>query len=619
MPAFDASADRQWVKSPVDAFILDRLKREGLTHAAPASRATLVRRVYLDVTGLPPTPLQAAEFVNDRSPDAWPKLVDRLLASPAYGERWAQHWLDVVRFAESDGFEYDNPRSNGWEYRDYVIRSFQQDKPYTQFVKEQLAGDEIDPNNHEMLVASTFNRLGPYRKNAGNQDQAFIRNEILTEMTNVVGSAFLGVTLGCARCHDHKFDPLRQKDYYRIQAFFATTQFHDVPLATAAEQKAWEEKTAAVNKELSGLKAKMKNLEGPERAALERVVGEKEKLLPDPLPALQTVNDEAAKYVPVHVLERGSAAAPGDKVGMRPLGILLPDGAPEIGDVVEKPRSELANWITDPSNSLTARVMVNRIWQGHFGTGIVATPNDYGRMGSRPSHPELLDYLANQFVENGFHMKPIHRIILLSSTYQQASDPDLSAAIKEKDPDNKLLSSYPRHRLDAEQLRDTMLASSGLLNRQAFGPSVIVPLEPELVNLLYKPSQWAVTPDPKEHLRRSIYLFHKRNMRVPFLEVFDSPDALLSCARRESSTHAPQGLELLNGTLMQQASVAMAERLERESKGNRAREVELAFQLSCGRAPTPAERSASLKFIQTNPLREFALAVFASNEFLYIQ
>jgi len=619
VPSFESKRDRDWVKSPIDAFVLARLKKEGLTPSAPAARSKLARRVYLDLTGLPPTPAEIAAFVNDRSPDAWPKLVDRLLASPAYGERWAQHWLDVVRFAESDGFEYDNPRSNGWEYRDYVIRSFQQDKPYDQFVTEQLAGDEIDPNQHELLVASSFNRLGPYRKNAGNQDQAFIRNEILIEMTNVVGSAFLGVTLGCARCHDHKFDPIRQKDYYRMQAFFATTQFHDVALASAEEKKVWKEKTAAVNKELSAMKAKLKTLEGPERAELEHVVGEKEKQLPDPLPALQTVQDENEKYMAVHVLGRGSAGAPGDKVGMRPLGVFLPDDAPELGDVIEKPRTALARWIVNPSNPLTARVMVNRIWQGHFGTGIVASANDYGRMGTRPSHPELLDFLANEFVSGGFHMKPIHRMMLLSSTYQQASTRDLPVAVKEKDPQNRLLSSFPRHRLDSEELRDAMLAASGLLNRKAYGPSVIVPLEPELVNLLYKPSQWAVTPDPQEHLRRSIYLFHKRNMRVPFLEVFDSPDALLSCARRESSTHAPQALELLNGSLTQQASAAMAERLKNEAKGNLAQEVELAFRLSCGRAPSKTERAAALRFLQSNPLREFALAIFASNEFLYVQ
>ena len=617
--AFSSPEDKAWIRNPIDAFVLDSLKKEGLPHAPQADRRTLARRVFLDVTGLPPTPQQVRDFVNDKSPEAWTKLVDRLLASREYAERAAQHWLDVVRFAESDGFEYDTHRSNGWEYRDYVIRSFQADKPYDQFVREQLAGDEIDPSSHEMLVAATFNRLGPYRKNAGNQDEAFIRNEILTEMTNVVGSAFLGLTLGCARCHDHKFDPLRQKDYYRIQAFFATTQFHDIELATDAEKKDWQARTDHVKKEVADLKTKLKTLDGSERAALEKVAGEKEKQLPDPLPSLQTVRDDPAKFVPVHVLERGSSAAPGDKVGMRPPGVLLPDDTPELGEVLEKPRLQLANWITNPDNPLTARVMANRIWQSHFGTGIVGTPNDFGRMGMRPSHPELLDYLADRFVQNGFRVKPLHRMILLSNTYQQASVPVLSPAAREKDPQNKLLSSFPRHRMDAEQLRDTMLAVSGTLNPKAFGQSVIVPIEPELTNLLYKPTQWEVTPDTREHTRRSIYLFHKRNMRVPFLEVFDSPDTLLSCARRETSTHAPQALEILNGTVGQNASIALAERLTREAPGKPATQIELAFELACGRPPTEAERSASLRFIRSNPLREFALAIFASSEFLYAQ
>jgi hypothetical protein len=619
IPQFQSAGDRSWATSPIDAFILSRLRKDCLTPAPKADRQTLARRVYLDVIGLPPTPEQISAFVKDRSSDAWPKLVDQLLASPEYGERWAQHWLDVVRFAESDGFEYDTHRSNAWEYRDYVIRSFQQDKPYDKFVQEQLAGDEIDPESHEMLVASSFNRLGPYRKNAGNQDEAYIRNEVLTEMSNVVGSAFLGVTLGCARCHDHKFDPIRQKDYYRIQAFFATTQQRDIPLSSAAEQNAWKSKTEAVKKELSALQAKLKSLDGPEKTALERVVGEKEKQLPDPLPALQTVQDDVAKYIPVHILERGNSAAPGEEVGMRTLGVLLPDGAPELGDKLNMPRLALAKWITDPKNPLTARVLVNRIWLGHFGSGIVGTPNDYGRMGMRPTHPELLDYLANKFVEGGFRMKPIHRMILLSNTYQQAYVSTPPKLAVEKDPKNKLLWSFPRHRLDAEQLRDTMLAASGTLNPRQYGRSVIVPIEPELVNLLYKPSQWEVTPDSKEHARRSIYIFHKRNMRLPFLEVFDSPDALLSCARRETSTHAPQGLELLNGTLTQQVSAAMAERLLREAGPSPARQIDRAFRLAYGRPPSEAERVASMRFLDRSPLREFALAIFASNDFLYVK
>lgn len=619
IPQFTEPADQWWAANPIDAFVLQKLRAEGLSHAAAADRATLIRRLYFDVTGLPPSPEDVSRFLADPSPDAYEKLVDHLLATPEYAERQAQQWLDIVRFAESDGYEYDTHRTEAWQYRDYVIRSFAADKPYGQFVQEQLAGDEIKPDSHEMLVAASFNRLGPFRKNGGNQDAAYLRNEMLLEMTNIVGVAFLGVTVGCARCHDHKFDPIRQTDYYRLQAFFATTHHRNIENATDAERADWKVRSAAVEKELAALKVQLKDAHGPEKTRLEHIVGEKEKLVPEPLPALQTVESDAKRYIPVHVLARGNSDAVGQKVGMRPLGVLLPDGQPELSDTMEKPRLTLARWITDPNNPLTARVVVNRVWQSHFGTGIVATPNDFGRMGARPSHPEMLDWLANRFVDSGFRLKPLHRMILLSNTYQQASEPHPGALATEKDPQNKLLWSFSRRRLQAEELRDAMLAASGLLNHERFGPSVIVPIESELVNQLYKPSQWVVNPDPAQHNRRSLYLFHKRNMRVPFMEVFDSPDTLLSCARRESSTHAPQALELLNGAVTRQASVGLANRLGREAGSSPARQVDRAFQLVFGRLPNARERESSLRFLRSNSTREFALALFAANSFLYIQ
>jgi hypothetical protein len=594
--------------NPVDAFIRARLDKEGLKPAPRADRRTLIRRVTFDLTGLPPTPEDVERFVNDRAPDAWPRLVDRLLASPQYAEQWARHWLDVVRFAESDGFEYDTHRSEAWRYRDYVIRSIRNDKAYDQFLREQLAGDEIDPKNQEMLVAAGFHRLGPLRKNAGNQDAAYNRNEILVEMTNVIGSGMLGVTLGCARCHDHKFDPIRQKDYYRMQAFFSHTLHRDIPLSTPEQQAEWKKHNAPIEAELKTLRAKLKPL-APDRQALEEQIGAKELALLPPLPVLNTVEDKP-ELIPVHVLARGDASQPGDRVRMRPLGVLLPDGAPEWPDDTASPRLALAKWITDPANPLTARVMVNRIWQHHFGAGIVATPNDFGRMGTRPSHPELLDWLADQFVENGWHMKPLHRIILLSETYQQAYVPG--------EMDDRLLARFPRRRLNAEELRDAMLAVSGRLNPQAGGPSVIVPIEPALVKLLYNPAQWRPDADPKQYDRRSIYLFVKRNMRLPFLEVFDSPDTLLSCARREQSTHAPQALELLNGEFSNAMARSFAERVEREAGPDRARQVERAFTLALGRAPDAAERKAALRYLQDGPLSEFALSLFLVNDFLYL-
>jgi hypothetical protein len=510
VPAFSLASDKAWAKSPIDAFILQRLKKEGLKPSPPADRATLVRRVYFDLIGLPPSPREVADFGADKSPDAWQKLVEKLLASPHYGERWGQHWLDVARYAETDGFEYDTHRRDAWRYRDYVIRAFNDDKPYDRFVTEQLAGDEIGAGDEEALVASGFNRLGPLRKNAGNQEVASSRNEVLTEMTNAVGSALLGVTLGCARCHNHKFDPIRQSDYYRVQAYFAAAHDKDVVKATPDEQAAWKAKVEPIEKEMKQISATMKSLQGKQDTAsldlkesLTKKLEELQEKLPEPLPALHSVTNLPEKKSPIHLLARGDYTAKGDRVGMRPLGVLLPDGTPELPETTAKPRTELAKWIVAPENPLTARVIVNRIWQYHFGRGIVATSNDFGRMGARPTHPELLDYLANEFVSGGFSVKHIHRLILNSNAYQQASgapsDPALKALATEKDPENKLLWRFNRQRLAAEQIRDAMLAVAGTLNTKQGGPSVMVPIDQGLVNTLYKPSQWKPAKDPAEH------------------------------------------------------------------------------------------------------------------------
>src|SRR5215475_13567694 len=381
VPTFTLAADNAWVKNSIDAFILQRLEKAGLKPSQPADRATLIRRVYFDLTGLPPSPREVAAFVADKSPDAWRKVVERLLASPHYGERWAQHWLDVVRFAETDGFEYDTHRHDAWRYRDYVIRSFNQDKPYDLFVTEQLAGDEIVPEDSDALAAAGFNRLGPLRKNAGNQEVASSRNEVLTEMTNAVGSALLGVTLGCARCHNHKFDPIRQSDYYRIQAYFAAAYDKDVVKATPAEQADWKAKAEPIEQEMKTITSAMKRLQGKQDVAsldqkesLTKKLEELQDKMPESLPALHTVVDLTDKESPIHLLARGDYNSKGDRVGMRPLGVLIPDGASELPESIEKPRAVLAKWIVDPENPLTARVMVNRIWQYHFDRGIVETP-----------------------------------------------------------------------------------------------------------------------------------------------------------------------------------------------------------------------------------------------------
>jgi hypothetical protein len=621
-PAFTVAAEKAWVKTPVDAFVLEGLKKAGLKPAPQADRTTLIRRVTYDLHGLPPTPEEVAAFVRDKSANAWETLVDRLLASPRYGEQWGRHWLDVVRFAESDGYEYDMHRPDAYRYRDYVVQSFNDDKPYDEFVKEQLAGDEIDSKNNTLLVASGFNRLGTLRKNAGNQDVASSQNEVLTEMTNIVGAAFLGVTVGCARCHDHKFDPFRQSDYYRLQAHFAQLKAHDLVLASKEDQLAWKAKATPVEQAIRKMQFAIRRAPDGEKAKLEMELEKLEDQMPAPLPAIYTVSDDQKKPTPIYVLGRGDYQSKVARVGARPLGILLPEGAPEEPIDTENPRLKLSNWITDPANPLTARVMVNRVWQYHFGRGIVFTPNDFGRMGSRPTNIALLDYLANQYVANGWKMKPIHKMILLSSAYRQSSvSPDEKAGMA-KDAQNDLLWKFSKRRLEAEELRDSMLAIAGRLNPKIGGPSIMVPIERELMKMLKRPQYWIPTRDKSEYDRRTMYLIYKRNLRLPFLEVFDAPDILLSCARREQSTHAPQALELLNGKTSNELAAALANRLLNERKTTVER-IDYAWRLATGRPPTPAEKNSSIKFLGEKPadpatLKEFALAVFNFNTFLYV-
>jgi hypothetical protein len=618
VPQFSDPSDKAWAKTPIDAFILSRLKKESLRPAPKASKSTLIRRAYFDLTGLPPTPQEIDAFVRDKSPDAWAKLVDKLLTSPEYGEKWGNHWLDVVRFGETDGFEYDTFRNDAWRYRDYVIQAFNSDKPYDQFIREQLAGDEIDPKNEITRTAAGFQRLGAVRKNAGNQAVASSRNETLTEMTNIVGSALLGATLGCARCHNHKFDPFRHTDYYRIQAYFAGTFENDVSLATPEQQSAWNAKNEEHEKEMKALRDQMKELKGPALEKMQAKLAEMKDNPPPPLPAIFSVADDPSKATPIYTLARGDANNKGQQVGPRPLGILLPEDVPELPKDATKPRLQLANWVVDSENPLTARVIVNRIWEYHFGQGIVGTPNDFGRMGLRPTHPELLDFLANQFIETGWHFKSMHRMILMSSAYQQDSIGADEKTAEEKDGDDKLLWKFPRRRLEAEEIRDAALQVAGKLNLKMGGPSVIVPIDQELVNLLYKPSQWTVTPDETDHYRRSIYLLHKRNLRLPFMEVFDGPDFQISCPRREMSTHPPQALELLNGDFSNQMADALADRLVKEAGKDHAKQVDLAYRLAAGRAPSLKEKQLAVAFLQKQPLREFALAVFNLNAFLYV-
>jgi Protein of unknown function (DUF1553)/Protein of unknown function (DUF1549) len=653
-----------WIKTPVDAFILARLDKEGLSPAAPADRALLLRRVYFDLTGLPPLPEEVDAFVKDTDPKAYEKVVESLLSSPRYGERWGQHWLDVVRYADTDGYEYDTLRPDAWRYRDYVIKSFNTDKPYDRFILEQLAGDELAPGNQEVLVAVGFNRLASWRKNAGNQDEDMNRNEVLTEQTNAVGAVFMGTTVACARCHDHLFDPIKQSDYYRLQAFFAPAVFKEVSLASPEAQAAWEAKATLVKAEMEKVKkdmaeieedwkrrlleAKRSKLSDEERAVLAipaeqrheqqkalaaaaefklasrvdeiglryvkelkdkkkemmAVLDQIEARMPEPLPAIWTLTDDRQQVWPIHILDRGVHTAKGARVGPRVPGLFLADNAPEIQDDPQSAttgrRLALARWLISPENPLTARVMVNRLWHYHFNRGIVATPNDFGAQGATATHPELLDWLATEFVQQNWSIKAMHRLMVLSNTYRLASEaePDkMVAANFSKDPDNRLFWRYNRRRIEAEAVRDAILSVSGNLNPKMDGPGVFVPVPEVLVEQLYKPKQWVVTPDQNEHHRRTIYLIAKRNLRLPFMEAFDAPDLQNSCARREQSTHALQSLELLNGHFSNSQAQVFAGRLLKETGWDPQVIIQRAFRLAVGRRPSSQEAYLAGKFL----------------------
>ena len=629
-------------QTPVDAFLFDRLSSAGISPAAPADRATLLRRLHFDLTGLPPSRETIAEFTSDDSPDAVRRLTDRLLASPHYGVRWGQHWLDVVRFAESEGFEYDRHLPGAWMFRDYVVGSFNDDKPFDEFIREQIAGDELAGNGelavpaNDLLsvrqnaqrMAAGLHRLGAVRRNAGNPDVSFSRNEVLTERTDIIGSAFLGLTIGCARCHDHKFDPIHQTDYYRLQAFLASTYAHDAPLVNEPDAKEWQATTDRLNKQIKHLKDRSSQTFGEEQARIKAEIASLQNQLPAAIPTVFTVRVNNNKRTTIHLLDRGDENKPLQELGMRPPGILLPPDTSEIPAAAAQPKTQLADWLTEPQNPLTARVLANRIWQYHFGDGLVITPNDFGANGGYPTHPDLLDWLSNEVVRAGWSIKQVHRTLIDSYSYQQSSTANEYAM--QADPANELLSRFRRRRITAEELRDAMLSVSGTLNDSMTGRSVMVPVDPELIALLYKPDQWEETPNTAEHNRRSVYLLAKRNLRLPMLEVFDQPSLQTSCACREQSTHAPQALAMLNGKWASQIAESFAKDLLATCGSDHDRLIEEAFLRTTGQPPTDDQWRLSRTFLRAESsdttnrelrlrIEEFALAMLNLNAFLYVE
>jgi hypothetical protein len=640
-------ADRAWwsfqpVKNPavpaalglcrneIDCFINARLKAEGLVPAPEADRRTLLRRLSFDLHGLPPTPEEIEAFEKDASPDAYEKQVERLLAHPRYGERWARHWLDLVRYAESDGYKQDAYRPTTWPYRDYVIRAFNQDKPYDRFVLEQIAGDEIAPDDPNVLVATGFLRLGIYEYNQRNAWGQW--RDILNDITDVTGDAFLGLGMGCARCHDHKFDPILQRDYFALQSFFAGLLWRDdLALATPPEladyrkrREAWEEKTASLRAEIAAIEkpflqsadksilckfipelqaiharpaaertpydvqiadlvqrqviaeralidGKIKGATRERWSELLRKLAEHDKDKPRDLPGALVATDVGPVAAPTMI--------PGDEsrvIAPAFLTVLTSDAPaiePQAGSSGR--RLALARWLTRPEHPLAARVMVNRIWQHHFGRGLVATANDYGRLGEKPSHPELFDWLSARFVREGWSLKAMHRLIVGSAAYRRAARHPDPAAGRLKDPENRLLWRSTPRRLEAEAVRDSMLMTSGEFDSHMGGPAV----DPNLP-------------------RRTVYTKVHRNTRDPLLDAFDAPESFSSMPGRNSTTTATQALLMINGRWPLERAQAFARRLRAGGAATNPELVTAAYRIALGRAPSADELARGIAFLE---------------------
>ena len=630
------------VRNPIDAFVLTNLQGLGLSPAPIAQKHTLVRRAYLDLLGLPPTPEQVAKFVNDASPDAWPKLIDELLESKHYGERWGRHWLDVARYADSAGYETDFYYRNAWRYRDYVVKSFNDDKPYDQFVQEQIAGDEIWPGNLDLdpkrvyiisqeqarsLEARTgtgLYALGPQIHESA-LDARKLRYETVIDWVDTTGSVFMGLTFGCARCHEHKFDPITQRDYYAMQAIFSGSVEVERPLLTGMEIADWKQhypQVIAVDEARLAYQLFEKRVSGrdltpeeqEERHRLLEEIGRAVLRLPrrglsvphtpfDGLmerPTISVLGHERPPLVqPVHRLDRGELSQPREKVGPGfPTVLAAATGWKKQLKSPFGSRKELALWLTRPEHPLTARVMVNRIWHWHFGRGIVATPNDFGSMGQPPTLPQLLDWLATEFVAQGWSVKKMHRLIMLSSTYQMSSRYSTEEHLLQ-DPDNRYLWRMNRRRLEAEALWDAVHATAGTLNLKMGGRPVVPPLAADEIAALRTRWHWPVSADPKEHTRRGMYILVRRNFRFPMFAVFDAPVTSVSCPERDVTTVAPQALWGLNNRSVFRQAQEFAGRIVNEAGNAPAEWIERAWLIALARPPSVAEKQEATALMET--------------------
>lgn len=573
-----------WPRTTIDQYILSKLQSQSMSPAAEADRPTLIRRLSFDLTGMPPTTAELSQYLHDKRPGSYGRLVERLLASPNHGRRWGQHWLDLARFAETDGYEHDKIRANAWRYRDWIVNTLNKDIGYDQFIRLQLAGDILlpqDPDLSSAKIATAFVLSGPDMPDINSQLER--RHVLLNEITSTVGSTLLSLQIGCAECHDHKYDPISQGDFYRLRAFFDQS----VKLKT----------NQSVN----------------------------------------TLEPSADPKATSQVHPRGNWQNPGPTISAAFPRIANPSGTAMTDEL--HPRLQLARWLTDPSHPLTARSIANRVWQFHFGTGLSRTPSDFGVMGEEPSHPQLLDHLAKRLISHEWSLKDLHRQIVLSATYRTQSKPPESPNAKrawqdakQSDPANRLLSRFPRRRLDAESIRDAMLLASGTLNQQAGGPGVSPPLPPTLVKTL-KSGQWKTSRNTADHHRRSIYIFARRNLRYPLFATFDRPAANCSCATRTPSTTALQSLLLLNSKLTLEVSQQLASRCSKQHPESPEVQIREIFQRLLSRNPSSQDELTCLEFLskqadlvkhqgseepKLDALTDLCRAMFNSNEFLYV-
>jgi mono/diheme cytochrome c family protein len=676
-PNLPVTTDPQgWPRNEIDQFVLAKLTAAGLRPNDSAPRAVLFRRAHYDLLGLPPTSQQVAAFVDEEATDSFSKLVDELLASPHYGEKWARHWLDLVRFAESNSYERDTAKPNAWKYRDYVIRSFNEDKPYDQFIREQLAGDEMDERTDAQVIATGFYRLGPWDDEPADERQSHY--DELDDILTTTCQTFLGLTVNCARCHDHKLDPMPQADYYRLLSFFAGVtryggpdrgrdlRFSQVALASwdqvatnQAEVNEFEKELRKLNENIGHVEGKFRSkLPGGERddfahdqhrvalvekhipdlftqadfddyVELRRLRDELQKQAPNALPKALAVTEVGKTPPEMRLLIRGNPHSAGE---------LVEPGFPSVLDLpppqITEPeherssgrRTALADWVASESNPLTARVIANRVWQFHFGQGLVTTPNNFGLQGEPPSHPKLLDWLAAELMEHDWSLKHLHRLIMNSATYQMASDDNAQALAS--DPQNRLLWRFSMRRLTAEEIRDSILAVNGRLNKKMGGPSIYTKIPAEVLAGQSRPGEGWGQSTVEERARRSIYIFVKRSLITPLIASFDGADTDFTCPVRFTTTQPTQSLSMVNGEYIHEQASALQAVIDEQVTGSVAAKIEFGLRRVLQREPDKAEIEHGVELVNSLVEQEemspaaafhgFCVVALNLNEFIYL-